>query len=94
MFEVRALMQGTDQTPGQSRELSHLLMLYYKAKELQINLSSPLVHDQEYILTDDEPNPQQELVTEFEQLALNAVEFDTLFGTHQKVIATLERFEF
>jgi hypothetical protein len=35
VFEVKALMQGTDQQhPSYQRELSHLLMLYYKAKEL------------------------------------------------------------
>lgn len=33
------------------------------------------------------------MITEFEQLAMNAVEFDSMFGTHQKVIATLERYE-
>jgi hypothetical protein len=30
-------------------------MLYYKAKELQINIGS--VQPDEFILTDDEPNP-------------------------------------
>ena len=37
-------------------------MLYYKAKELQINISTP----EEYILTDDEPQPQNEIISEFE----------------------------
>lgn len=55
-------------------------MLYYKAKELQINLRE--IQPEEYILTDDEPNPQIEMVQEFEQLAMNAVEFDSMFGTH------------
>jgi len=59
-------------------------MLYYKAKELQINLHSPAL-DHEYILTDDD-KPQQTFIEEFSNLALNAVEFDSLFGTHQKVI--------
>lgn len=33
------------------------------------------------------------MISEFELLAQNAVEFDSMFGTHQKVIATLERYE-
>ncbi len=47
-------MQGAETT---QRELSHLLNLYYKAKELQINLSQP----DEYILTDDD-----DILQEFE----------------------------
>jgi hypothetical protein len=76
----------------QIKELSHLLLLYYSAKELQINFSQIMPPD-EYILTDDEPNQLNDMIRDFEQIALNAVEFDSLFGTHQKVIATLERFE-
>jgi hypothetical protein len=52
VFEVKNLMQGSGQETYQ-KELSHLLMLYYKAKELQITITTD-----EYILTDDEPNAQ------------------------------------
>jgi hypothetical protein len=38
---------------SQTRELSHLLMLYYRAKEL--NISMELLFPDEFILTDDEP---------------------------------------
>lgn len=43
-------------------------------------------------MTDEEPHPNT-VIGDFEQIALNAVEFDSLFGTHQKIIQTLERFE-
>lgn len=40
---------------------------------------------------DDDPNFQ--VLSEFVKLSRVAVEFDSLFGTHQKVIETLERYE-
>ena len=75
---------------SQTRELSHLLMLYYRAKEL--NISMELLFPDEFILTDDEP-AQPGIIAEFEHLARIAEEFDSLFGTHYKIIATLEKYE-
>jgi len=34
-----------------------------------------------------------QVLTEFVRLSKVAVEFDNLFGTHQKIIETLERYE-
>lgn len=82
-------MQG-GQIGQSTKELSYLLNLYYSAKELQINFGQ-IPQPDEYILTDDEP--QHNVISDFEQIALNAVEFDSLFGTHQKIISTLERYE-
>lgn len=58
-------------------------MLYYKAKELNINFELMQPHDAAFSL----------MITEFEQLAKIAEDFDNLFGTHQKIIATLEKYE-
>ena len=63
------------------------MTLFYKAKELNINLEKiPLA-------TSSEDERNSGMIAEFEQLARIAEEFDTLFGTHQKIIATLEKYE-
>jgi hypothetical protein len=64
-----------------------MLNLYYRSKEINIDLSS-LEHQE---VMDDDPNFQ--VLSEFIKLSRVAVEFDSLFGTHQKVIETLERYE-
>ena len=80
LFEVNSLMQG-GQSGQPTKELQYILNLYYYAKELQINLSQ-VAHPEEYILMDDEPSEKINIVADFEEIALNAVEFDQLFGPH------------
>jgi len=64
--------------------------LYYKAKELSIDLNQLGGNriNEEDIITDDVAQ-----LSEFQAMAEVAVDFDKLFGTHAKVIATLEERE-
>jgi hypothetical protein len=64
--------------------------LYYKAKELTIDLNqlNAKRSNEDDIITDDSV-----YLSEFQAMAEIAVDFDKLFGTHAKVIATLEEHE-
>jgi hypothetical protein len=73
------------------KELSQLLQLHYKAKELNLHVNQTQAMDN--IVSDDVPSTANS-VSEFQAMAEIAVEFDSLFGTHNKVIATLETNEY
>ena len=64
--------------------------MYYKAKELSIDLNQlggNRSHEEDII------NDDIAYFSEFLAMAEVAVDFDKLFGTHAKVIATLEEHE-
>ena len=87
LFEVKTL---PDKTNG-IKELAQLLSLYYRAKELNIDLS--IVEQPDLIEEGDFTTINLPVLSEFVKLSKVAVDFDNLFGTHQKVIETLERYE-
>ena len=80
------------------KDLAQLLQLYLHAKEIGIDFVRSSDTEEEYILMDDvEPenlgNKDALLLREFSKLGSVAQEFDRLFGSHQKVIASLEKYE-
>ena len=92
LFDVKSIMD----TQTGSKELSQLLQLFGQANALGIDFDNAL--KDEYILMDDEEqnsamDRDSMILRDFSKLGQVAHEFDKLFGSHQKIIATLEKYE-
>ena len=93
LFDVKNLMNKQTGV----KDLSELLKLYIQARDLDIDFAKQQEQEEEYILMDDDTdalaNKEVLLIREFAKLGSVSFEFDRLFGTHQKVISTLEKYE-
>ena len=101
LFDVKNLM---DKATG-TKDLAQLLCLYNRAKELEIDFDkaqSSAVQEEEATaiynlakqrLHDQQMNQENLILKEFSRLGKVSREFDQLFGTHLKIIQTLEKHE-
>ena len=76
LFEVKQLL---DRSNG-VKEFSQLLSLYYRAKEINIDLGA--LDHQELVEDETMTYANYQVICEFVKLSKVAVEFDNLFGTH------------
>ena len=96
LFDVKNLM---DKATG-TKDLAQLLCLYTRAKELEIDFSkthSSSFQDVEAAAEENSEkskvDPESLILKEFSRLGTVSSEFDQLFGTHLKIIQTLEKHE-
>lgn len=88
LFDVKNLM---DKATG-TKDLAQLLCLYTRACELEIDFNKTSSFQDECVVADDPQGGQEHqrtqgmILKEFSRLGQVAKEFDSLFGTHQKII--------